>query len=81
MCNLCKTNTGKISLTDLVNEIFLNKGDVGRREYLRYKGIAKGVYRELNLLKLREAVRMFIAIDKTTNSIKVPENCVSISSI
>ncbi len=81
MCNVCKTNTGKISLTDLVNEIFLNKGDVGRREYLRYKSIAKGVYRELNLLKLREAVRVFISIDKATNSIRIPENCISISSI
>lgn len=81
MCNICKGGTGKISLTELVNEIFLNKGDVGRREYLRYKSIAKGVYRELNLLKLREAVRVFISIDNATNSIKIPENCISISSI
>lgn len=81
MCNVCSKNSGKIKLTDLVNEIFLLKGDASRREFLRYKAIAKNIYRELNLFKIKEAKRVFLDVDKHTNSIKLPSDNILFSSI
>lgn len=80
MCKVCQ-NTNKISVSEMVNEIMLLKGDVPRREYLKYKRFVENVYRELNLKILREARREFLTVDRKTNSIKLPGNLITFSSI
>jgi len=77
--NGCLAN--KVPVSDIVKSLLIREGDVLGQHFRQYLEVAKDVYRDLNLYAIRETRRYMIEVNKKTNSIKLPKDCLMWSSI
>jgi hypothetical protein len=66
---------------ELIRMLCAREGDVAGEKFMLYKGVAPDVYQDLNLAIIRHAQRMYLEVDKKTNTILMPENALMLSSI
>lgn len=57
---------------DIIRSLCNREGDITGINFMKYKGVALDVYRELNLTVIRHTKRVLIEVDKRTNSITIP---------
>lgn len=70
-----------IKLLDVVKSLFSREGNVTGTNINKYMAAAKEVYTELNLYTIRKTKRMFVKVDKQTNTIRMPDDFVMLSSL
>lgn len=75
------TSSRFITIEEIVKGILRRQKDLAGVDKLLLKDIAKDVYKELNLSAIKIPLRAIVDVDKRTNSIYVPENYMTFSSI
>jgi hypothetical protein len=70
-----------IKIEDIVKGILRRQKDLAGVDKLLLKDVAKDVYKELNLGAIKIPIRVILNVDKRTNSIYLPENYMTFSSI
>ncbi|MFX1709067.1 hypothetical protein PV783_34185 [Chitinophaga sp. CC14] len=73
--------TQSIPLRDVVRSLLVREDDILGARFRRYYDIAKDVYRELNLYCIRWSKRYLVEVDPRDHSIRLPEDCLLVSSI
>lgn len=68
-------------LTDIVDSLCLRSGDTLRRNKGIYLDCAVDVWNDLNLTTVKMAKRELFQINKRTNTIQLPLNCLEVSSV
>jgi hypothetical protein len=70
-----------MKMEDAIKGILQREGDAMGVNLLRYRSVAKDVFRTLNLSKIRQTKRVWLTVDKRTNSVKVPPYYMFFSSL
>lgn len=69
------------SVDEVIRSLMRRENDTMERNFLRYRSVARDVFRDLNLGAIKYTERRLIEVDKNTNSIKLPCNYLKLSSI
>lgn len=70
-----------ITIEELVKGMLRREKDLTGIDKLLYKSVAKDIYKELNLASIKVPIRLWMNVDKRTNSITLPDNFMNFSSI
>lgn len=71
----------KIKIADIVRELMVRDGNVSQMQRPVYMSYVKTVVTELKLFNLRKIARLWVKVDKGTNSVQLPEGVMNIASI
>lgn len=70
-----------IPIDDVIKSANLFEGDILQRNKMRYHALAKQVWYDLNMQTIKIAVRLNMGINKRTNTIDLPKDCVELASV
>lgn len=63
-----------VKITDAVDELSLLRRDENRMEWLRYKVVSKHVLRDMRLIHLNAFKKVYLTVDKSTNTVRLPDD-------
>jgi hypothetical protein len=81
MDNLHKCLADREPLEKMVKGLLMRESDFLGVNEMQYLAVGKDVYRDLNLYSIRWSKRVMIEVDRNTNSIRKPDDCLLVSSI